>query len=99
MSFRFLFASPEPLREEHKKLLIYDAKLDGIINTEFTKVALQNKICYESEHHVAGCANEILSDLLSFHNEHSDIIPIWQVYTLKQYILSVRTRSYKLQKS
>uniref|UniRef100_A0A914BUM8 alpha-glucosidase n=1 Tax=Acrobeloides nanus TaxID=290746 RepID=A0A914BUM8_9BILA len=74
----FLFASPEPLREEHKKLLIYDAKLDGIINTELTKVALQNKICYESEHHVAGCANEILSDLLSFHNEHSDIIPIWQ---------------------
>lgn len=79
MFFRFIFASPENIKEEHKRQLIESGRLDGVVNTELTKIALKNKICYESENSVAGCVSEILSDLLLFHSTSRGemVWPIW----------------------
>lgn len=64
--------------EANKRTLVNEGALDGILNTELAKVALQNKICHRDENNVAGCTNEILSDLLMFHS-YNEIMPIWQV--------------------
>uniref|UniRef100_A0A915DEY3 alpha-glucosidase n=1 Tax=Ditylenchus dipsaci TaxID=166011 RepID=A0A915DEY3_9BILA len=75
----FIFASPENTKEEYKNRLVKDGGLSAVVNTELTQVALKNKICYESENSVAGCVNEILSDLLLFHaaNRLQHIWPMW----------------------
>ena len=77
-SCRFLFASPEHLTEEQKRRLVEEGQLDTVVNTELTNVALKNRVCYESENSVAGCTNEILSDLLIFYEDNEEIVPIWQ---------------------
>ncbi|KAI1728416.1 alpha amylase, catalytic domain-containing protein [Ditylenchus destructor] len=77
----FLFASPENIREQHKRQIIAQGHLDSVVNIELTKIALKNKICYESENTVAGCTNEIISDLLLFHstNRGEMVQPMWTV--------------------
>lgn len=75
---RFLFASNGALTEVVKKRLVLEGGLNGVINNELTKIALRNKICYKSETTVAGCANEILADLLLFHSANRAIMPIWE---------------------
>src|SRR5690606_24680082 len=76
--FSFLIASPEPIKEDQKRLLQQEAGLDAIVNTELLRIAKANKICYESENNVAGCSNEILSDLLVFH-AYDGVYPIWEL--------------------
>jgi glycosidase len=73
----FLMTSPEPLKEERKILLQTDAGLDAIVTTELDNIALSNKICYASENSVAGCTNEIISDLLVFHSS-TGVYPVWE---------------------
>jgi glycosidase len=73
----FLMASPEPLKEDRKRLLQTDAGLDAIVTTELDNIALSNKICYASENSVAGCTNEIISDLLVFHSS-TGVYPVWE---------------------
>lgn len=73
-----MFASNGALTETIKKRLIVEGGLNGVINNELTKIALKNKICYKSETTVAGCASEILSDLLLFHSVNGALVPIWE---------------------
>lgn len=70
-------ASPEPLKEDGKRLLQTEAGLDAIVTTELDNIALSNKICYASENSVAGCTNEIISDLLVFHTT-TGVFPVWE---------------------
>ena len=70
-------ASPEPLKEDRKRLLQTDAGLDAIVTTELDNIALSNKICYASENSVAGCTAEIIQDLLVFHSATA-FTPVWE---------------------
>ena len=76
----FLFASPLNLHESIKRRLVLEGGLDGVVNTELTRVALKNKICYQSEQSVAGCVNEIMADLLLYHSQQPlrSVWPVWQ---------------------
>uniref|UniRef100_A0A7E4V1V3 alpha-glucosidase n=1 Tax=Panagrellus redivivus TaxID=6233 RepID=A0A7E4V1V3_PANRE len=87
----FLIASPEPIKEEHKRLLKTDAGLDAIVNTELDKVARSNKICYRAENNVAGCSNEILSDLLS--GVTAGVSPVWEFGNVLTSRLATRAAS------
>uniref|UniRef100_A0AC34FXT6 Glycosyl hydrolase family 13 catalytic domain-containing protein n=1 Tax=Panagrolaimus sp. ES5 TaxID=591445 RepID=A0AC34FXT6_9BILA len=73
----FLMGSSEPLKEDRKRLLQSDAGLDAIVTTELDNIAVSNKICYASENSVAGCTNEIISDLLVFHSS-TGVYPVWE---------------------
>lgn len=82
----FLFTSHEHLAESTKRQLVQQGGLDAVINTELRKLALGNKVCSKSEASLAECANEIVADLLLFHqqisppdhsNDAASVWPIW----------------------
>jgi hypothetical protein len=74
------------LAESTKRQLVQQGGLDAVINTELRKLALGNKVCSKSEASLAECANEIVADLLLFHqqisppdhsNDAASVWPIW----------------------
>lgn len=62
------------------------------MNTKLSGVALKNLIGYETENTVAGCTNEILSDLLHFYSENK-ILPIWSLGNSFTSRLALRLKS------
>ena len=56
------------------------------------RIAKANKICYESENNVAGCSNEILSDLLVFH-AYDGVYPVWELGNAFTSRLATRVQS------
>uniref|UniRef100_A0AC34QGQ1 Alpha-glucosidase n=1 Tax=Panagrolaimus sp. JU765 TaxID=591449 RepID=A0AC34QGQ1_9BILA len=88
----FLIASPEPIKEEQKRMLQTEAGLDAVVNTELLKIAQSNKICYESENNVANCFNEILADLLIFHTLDG-VHPVWELGNALTSRVATRIRS------
>lgn len=53
--------------------------MDSIVNYELGMIGRGNQICYSNEDSVAGCVHELLSDILSFHKDNEEVIPMWEV--------------------
>ncbi|KAL3091099.1 hypothetical protein niasHT_027859 [Heterodera trifolii] len=81
----FLFTSHEHLSEALKVRLVDEVGLDAVVNTELRDLALGNRVCANKTAHavpamsVAECANEILADLLLFHQSFTNVWPLWSV--------------------
>lgn len=74
----FLFTSCEHLSEKTKLLLVEEGGIDAIVNTELRKLEMGNKVCSKTTLSIAECTNEILCDLLLFHENHErSVWPIW----------------------
>lgn len=76
-AFSVLYASRDNAVEDDKKELILNG-LDSVINYELSNVASNNEICHKSEHTIAQCVHEILSDVVLFH-ENNEIPAMWEV--------------------
>ncbi|KAL3103750.1 hypothetical protein niasHS_001352 [Heterodera schachtii] len=81
----FLFTSHEHLSEALKVRLVDEVGLDTVVNTELRDLALGNRVCANKTAQsvpamsVAECANEILADLLLFHQLFTNVWPLWSV--------------------
>ncbi|CEF70894.1 Neutral and basic amino acid transport protein rBAT [Strongyloides ratti] len=89
----FIFTSADDMTENEKKQLGINGGLDALINYELGNVEKDSKICYKLESTVAGCVNEILSDILIFHNNNPQIVPIWEFGNPSTTRLSTRVQS------
>uniref|UniRef100_A0AC35TYG0 Alpha-glucosidase n=1 Tax=Rhabditophanes sp. KR3021 TaxID=114890 RepID=A0AC35TYG0_9BILA len=74
----FIFTSADEMTEEEKKNIGVNGGLDALVNYELGKVEKDSSICYKMESSIAGCVNEILSDVLLFHNNNPDLVPVWE---------------------
>uniref|UniRef100_A0A0N5C2H6 alpha-glucosidase n=1 Tax=Strongyloides papillosus TaxID=174720 RepID=A0A0N5C2H6_STREA len=89
----FIFTSADDMTENEKKQLGVNGGLDALVNYELGNVEKDSKICYKLESTVAGCVNEILSDILIFHNNNPQIVPIWEFGNPSTTRLSTRVTS------
>uniref|UniRef100_A0A0N5A3K7 alpha-glucosidase n=1 Tax=Parastrongyloides trichosuri TaxID=131310 RepID=A0A0N5A3K7_PARTI len=74
----FLYTSADDMTEDEKKQLGLNGGLDALVNYELGNIEKDSKICYRLESTVAGCVNEILSDVLLFHNNNPQLVPVWE---------------------
>uniref|UniRef100_A0A914HG34 J domain-containing protein n=1 Tax=Globodera rostochiensis TaxID=31243 RepID=A0A914HG34_GLORO len=78
----FLFTSHEHLSEALKVRIVEEVGLDAVVNTELRKLALDNRVCSNSTMTTTGvaeCTNEIVADLLLFHQSSTNVWPVWSV--------------------
>uniref|UniRef100_A0A183C2V3 J domain-containing protein n=1 Tax=Globodera pallida TaxID=36090 RepID=A0A183C2V3_GLOPA len=78
----FLFTSHEHLSEALKVRIVEEVGLDAVVNTELRKLALDNRVCSNSTMTTTGvaeCTNEIVADLLLFHQSFTNVWPVWSV--------------------
>lgn len=72
-----LYAYRDNAKENDKRQLA-SSGLDSIVNYELGMIGRGNQICYSNEDSVAGCVHELLSDILSFHKDNEEVIPMWE---------------------
>ncbi|KAL3092252.1 hypothetical protein niasHT_028130 [Heterodera trifolii] len=81
----FIFTSHEHLSEALKVRLVDEVGMDAVVDTELRDLALGNRVCANKTAQavpamsVAECANEILADLLLFHQSFTNVWPLWSV--------------------
>lgn len=70
------------------------ASMDGVLNSELLRIAVGNKICERHPDSIADCANEVIGDILQFHDErHDRVWPLWQFANAQTERLASRTSS------
>jgi glycosidase len=78
--------------ESDKIKLGEKGQMDGVLNTELLRIAVGNKICERHPDSIADCANEVIGDILQFHNERK-VWPLWQFANAQTERLASRTSS------
>ncbi|VDM48079.1 unnamed protein product [Toxocara canis] len=89
-----LYAYRDNAKENDKRSLA-SSGLDSVVNYELGMVGRGNQICYTNEDSVAGCVHELLSDVLSFHKDNEEVIPMWEFGNPSLSRLASRVQSSK----
>ncbi|VDK51744.1 unnamed protein product [Anisakis simplex] len=89
-----IYASRDNAKENDKKQLAASG-LDSVINYELGMVGKANQICYSNEDSIAGCVHELLSDVLAFHKDNDQVIPMWEFGSPSLPRLTSRVQSAK----